>query len=238
MGRRRLPARGRAARPRAEPAPVGDFDVADDDFDDHDEHDDHEDESEDFEEEPVSAADMAVEQQPALTDPHAPLTLGDMEKLLASQRADNRTPALIAALLPALIVPVLIASFLGPIFGALFAGLVVLTAATLSRPGALADGRVGPIRMPKTVPRMFLVITIVVALIALAAAAALSLAGGTDTNKTPETQPLQKQPTDSTQKTTTPPAPPKKRRQRRQALALARSPARWRSSRPSWPARC
>jgi hypothetical protein len=54
--------------------------------------------------------------------------------------------------------------------------------------------------------------TSVLAVVALAAAIALSLAGGTDTTKTPETQPLQTQeqqpPATSTKKQTTPPAPP------------------------------
>ncbi len=61
--------------------------------------------------------------------------------------------------MPAMIVPVLAASFLGPLFGAAFAGLALLASALLSRPGALADGKLGPIRMPASLARSFLLVS-------------------------------------------------------------------------------
>ena len=136
--------------------------------------------------------------------------LADAQRQAAAEQAEMRTPQSVAALLPALIVPVLAASFLGPLFGAIFAGLVLLTSALLSRPGALADGRLGPIKMPASLARSFLLVSFGVALGALAASVALIAAGGTDTDPVDENapieQPQQTQP-QTTQPQTTSPAP-------------------------------
>src|SRR5829696_415544 len=154
---------------------------------------------------------------------HAPppadgVTLDDAQRQVAAEHDDQRTARSIAALMPALILPVLAASFLGPLFGAAFAGLALLASAMLSRPGALADGKLGPIRMPASLARSFLLVSFGVALGALATSLALVAAGGGDTEPSDPNAPLeQKQTPPSTTtappRTTTPPAPPASQRQ-------------------------
>src|SRR5829696_3487223 len=148
----------------------------------------------------------------------AAVSLSHAERIVAAEQAEQNTAQSIAALMPALIVPVLAASFLGPLFGAAFAGLALLASALLSRPGALADGKLGPIRMPASLARSFLLLSSGVALGALATSLALVAAGGGDTEPSDPNAPLeQKQTPPSTTtappRTTTPPAPPASQRQ-------------------------
>jgi hypothetical protein len=138
------------------------------------------------------------------------VSLGDAERVVAAEQAEQNTAQSIAALMPALILPVLAASFLGPLFGAAFAGLALLASALLSRPGALADGRLGPIRMPASLARSFLLLSAGVALGALLTSLALVAAGGGDTEPSDPNAPIQQQETTTqqTQPRSTPPAPP------------------------------
>jgi hypothetical protein len=155
----------------------------------------------------------------------AAVSLGDAERVVIAEHAEQNTAQSIAALMPATILPVLAASFLGPLFGAAFAGLALLTWALLSRPGALADGRLGPIRMPASLARSFLLLSAGVALGALATSLALVAAGGGDTERSDPNAPLeQKQTTPSTTtqpRTTTPPAPPASQTQQQEEDAAA-----------------
>jgi hypothetical protein len=132
--------------------------------------------------------------------------LADVQRTAAAEQADLRTPQSIAALMPALIVPVLAASFLGPLFGAIFAGLALLTSATLSRPGALADGKLGPLRMPASLARSFLLVSSGVAIGALGMSLALIAAGGGDTATHDPNAPIE-QPSTTQPKTPAPAAP-------------------------------
>ena len=165
----------------------------------------------------------------------AAVSLGDAERVVAAEHDEQNTPQSIAALMPATILPVLAASFLGPLFGAAFAGLALLTWALLSRPGALADGRLGPIRMPASLARSFLLVSAGVALGALATSLALVAAGGDDTKTSDPNAPLeQKQTTPSTTtqpRTTTPPAPPASQTQQREDAAAERRAERRRAER-------
>jgi hypothetical protein len=133
------------------------------------------------------------------------LSLDDAQRMVAAEQAELRTPQSLAALMPALIVPVMAASFLGPLFGVIFAGLALLTSALLSRPGALADGKLGPLRMPASLARSFLLVSSGVAIGALGASIALVAAGASDTKPSDPNAPLeQTQP----QRTTPAPATP------------------------------
>jgi hypothetical protein len=139
-------------------------------------------------------ATLAPEGRP--TGPSTPasegVSLADAQQELAADQADMRTPESIAALMPALILPVLAASFLGPVFGAIFAGLAVLTSTLLSRPGALANGKLGPLRMPASLARSFLLLSTGVAVGALAMSLALIAAGGHDPTPSDPNAPLDK----------------------------------------------
>ena len=135
------------------------------------------------------------------------VSLADAQRIVASDKAQHNTPKALAALLPATIVPVLAASFLGPLFGASFAGLALLGSALLSRPGALGKGRMGPIRMPASLARSFLLVTFGVALGAMLTSVALVAAGRTDTETVDESAPIE-QTTPEQPPATTPPAPP------------------------------
>src|SRR4051794_18375849 len=148
--------------------------------------------------------------------------LGEAERVVAAEHAQQNTAQSIAALMPAMILPVLAASFLGPLFGAAFAGLALLASALLSRPGALADGKLGPIRMPASLARSFLLLSAGVALGALATSLALVAAGGSDTKPSNPNAPIQpKQTTPARPQTTTPPAPPAAQQQRQKEDAAA-----------------
>jgi hypothetical protein len=150
-------------------------------------------------------------------EPPAAVSLGDAERVAAAEHAEQNTAPSIAALMPALILPVLAASFLGPLFGAAFAALALLASALLSRPGALADGKLGPIRMPASLARSFLLLSAGVALGALATSLALVAAGGSDTSSDPNAPIEQKKTTPTTTAPrTTPPAPPAQTQQQRQ----------------------
>jgi len=147
----------------------------------------------------------------------AAVSLGHAERIVAAEQAEQNTAQSIAALMPALIVPVLAASFLGPLFGAAFAGLALLASALLSRPGALADGKLGPIRMPASLARSFLLVSFGVALGALLTSLALVAAGGDDTERADPNAPIAPQEKRPAQpRTTTPPAPPAAEQQRQQ----------------------
>jgi hypothetical protein len=163
------------------------------------------------------------------SDEPAGVSLGDAQRIVAAEHAAQNTPKAIAALMPALIVPVLAASILGPLFGAAFAVLALVTSALLSRPGALASGKLGPIRMPASLARSFLLLSCGVALGALATSGALIAAGRTDTKSADPNAPLQpkKQPAKpqpAQPKTTTPPAPPTAKQKK--DAAAKRRPAR------------
>jgi hypothetical protein len=135
------------------------------------------------------------------------VTLADAERTADAQQADLRTPQSIAALMPALILPVLAASFLGPVFGAIFAGLALLTSAMLSRPNALADGKLGPLRMPASLARSFLLVSSGIAIGALGMSIALIAAGGTSSDRADPNAPLGGEQRPAATSTTTPPAP-------------------------------
>ena len=170
---------------------------------------------------PPRPAGVAAYQAAAGTPPRAKkeqpegVSLGDAERAAAAEHFAQNTPQAIAALMPAMIVPVMAASFLGPLFGAAFAGLALLASALLSRPGALADGKLGPIRMPASLARSFLLVSFGVALGALLTSLALIAAGGRDTDSGDPNAPLeQTQP--AAPATTTPPAPPSAAEQQQQ----------------------
>src|SRR5215211_9038824 len=155
------------------------------------------------------------------------VSLGDAERIVAADHAGRNTAQSLAALMPAMIVPVLAASFLGPLFGAAFAGLALLASALLSRPGALADGKLGPIRMPASLARSFLLVSFGVALGALLTSLALVAVRGGDTKSSDPNAPIapaKKPPASTRPQTTTPPAPPaaEQREQQREADAAAR----------------
>jgi hypothetical protein len=158
------------------------------------------------------------------------VSLDDAQRIVAADQAAQNTPQAIAALMPALIVPVLAASFLGPLFGVAFAGLALLASALLSRPGALADGKLGPIRMPASLARSFLLLTAGVAIGALATSAALVAAGGGDTKPADPNAPIeqkqQKPAPTTTAPKTTPPAPPAAEQQKKDAAAERRAQRR------------
>jgi hypothetical protein len=118
------------------------------------------------------------------------VTLADAQRKAAADQTELRTPQSIGALMPALVVPVLAASFLGPLFGVIFGVLTLLTSAMLSRPGALADGKLGPLRMPASLARSFLLVSSGVAIGALGMSIAL-MAAGTSSTKS-ESTPLEK----------------------------------------------
>jgi hypothetical protein len=160
---------------------------------------------------------------PAAAASDAAVSLGDAERVVAAEHAEQNTAQSIAAMMPALIVPVLAASFLGPLFGAAFAGLALLASALLSRPGALADGKLGPIRMPASLARSFLLVSFGVALGALLTSLALVAAGGGDTEPADPNAPLEQTAPSTTpaQPRTTPPAPPAAEQQRREREAEA-----------------
>ena len=139
---------------------------------------------------------------------------GDAERASAAEQAEQNTAQSIAALMPALILPVLAASFLGPLFGAAFAGLALLASGLLSRPGALADGKLGPIRMPASLARSFLLLSAGVALGALLTSLALVAAGGGDTKTSDPNRPLKD--TTTAPQQTTPPVPPSAQQQQQQ----------------------
>jgi hypothetical protein len=139
------------------------------------------------------------------------VTLDDAQRKVAADQAELRTPQSLAALMPALIAPVLAASFLGPLFGVVFAVLALLTSAMLSRPGALANGKLGPLRMPASLARSFLLVSSGVAIGALGMSIALMAAGhsGTTSENTPlekpkQTAPATTAPPSGTTTTTTP----------------------------------
>lgn len=160
----------------------------------------------------------------AKKEPPEGVSLGDAERAAAAEHSAQNTPQAIAALMPAMIVPVMAASFLGPLFGAAFAGLALLASALLSRPGALADGKLGPIRMPASLARSFLLVSFGVALGALLTSLALVAAGGRDTDSGDPNAPLQQtQPAAPT--TTTPPAPPSAAEQQQQEQEREREAA-------------
>jgi hypothetical protein len=171
------------------------------------------------------AATGKRQRKPARPAESKGVPLADAQRRAATEQADLRTPQSIAALMPALIVPVLAASFAGPLFGAIFAGLVLLTSALLSRPGALADGKLGPIRLPASLARSFLLVSFGVALGALAVSVALIAAGGESTTTDPDApieQPRQQAPTPQT---TTPAQPQRDTAAERQAAADRRERA-------------
>lgn len=183
----------------------------------------------------VAAYQAATGHKPrAAAASDAAVSLGDAERVVAAEQAEQNTAQSLAALMPALIVPVLAASFLGPLFGAAFAGLALLASALLSRPGALADGKLGPIRMPASLARSFLLVSFGVALGALLTSLALVAAGGDDTEPADPNAPLE-QTTPAQPRTTTPPAPPAAEQQRRererQAAAAERRRAEPRAER-------
>ena len=150
------------------------------------------------------------------------VSLDDAQRQVSAEQAAQNTPQAIAALLPAMIVPVMAASFLGPLFGAAFAGLTLVASALLSRPGALADGKLGPIRMPASLARSFLLVSFGVALGALLTSIALVAAGGRDTEPADPNAPIeQKQETTPPPAATTPPAPPTAEQQRQEELEAA-----------------
>ena len=160
--------------------------------------------------------------------------LADAQHQAAADQADMRTPQSIAALMPAMIVPVLAASFAGPLFGAIFAGLVLLTSAMLSRPGALADGKLGPIRMPASLARSFLLVSFGIALGALAASIALAAAGGDSTTSDPDApieQPQQQQTTPQSQPQSTTPEEPRRDSAAEREAAAERREERERAAR-------
>src|SRR4051812_34630969 len=162
-------------------------------------------------------------------EPDDAVSLDAAERIVAADHAAQNTAQSIAALMPALILPVLAASFLGPLFGAAFAGLALLTSTLLSRPGALADGKLGPIRMPASLARSFLLLSAGVALGALATSLALVAAGGGDTKTSDPNTPIEKKSTPApttttprtTPRTTTPPAPPAAQQQKQRDQAAA-----------------
>jgi hypothetical protein len=183
------------------------------------------------------------------------VTLADAQRKVATEQAEMRTPESIAALMPALILPVLAASFLGPLFGAIFAGLALLTSTLLSRPGALAHGKLGPLRMPASLARSFLLLSTGVAIGALAMSLALIAAGGHESTPSNPNAPIEKPKQSTTTRppaTTTPAAPAAKkptaaerkaarerraraeraRAERRRARAQARERARNRAATP------
>jgi hypothetical protein len=170
--------------------------------------------------------------RPAKAEP-AGVSLDDAQRLAAADQAAQNTPKAIAALLPAMIVPVLAASFLGPLFGAAFAGLALLASALLSRPGALADGKLGPIRMPASMARSFLLVTFGVALGALATSLALVAAGGSDTKPADPNAPIEQkqQPRSTPSTTTTPPAPPSAQQKQQEQQKAQDAAARQRAER-------
>jgi hypothetical protein len=162
--------------------------------------------------------------------------LADAQRKAAADQADLRTPQSIAALMPALIVPVLAASFLGPLFGAIFAGLALLTSTLLSRPGALANGKLGPLRLPASLARSFLLLSTGVAIGALGMSLALIAAGGQDgttsDENTPIDQPKQTTPPATTApQTTTAPAPKEPTAAERRAARERRARAERRAAR-------
>src|SRR4051812_3038386 len=147
------------------------------------------------------------------------VSLGEAERVVAAEHAPQNTAKSIAALMPALALPALAASFLAPLFGGMFAGLALLASALLSRPGALADGKLGPVRLPASLARSFLLLSAGVALGALAASLALVAAGGSDTKSDPNApieQKKQTAPPATTAPRTTPPAPPAQTQQQQQ----------------------
>ena len=146
--------------------------------------------------------------------------LADAQRRVVAERAEHNTAQSIAGLLPATIVPVLAASFLGPLFGAAFAGLALVASALLSRPGALADGKLGPIRMPASLARSFLLVSFGVALGALLTSVALVAAGERRTEPSDESAPIE-QPREEQPRPqqTTPPAPPSAEERRKAAEA-------------------
>jgi hypothetical protein len=160
------------------------------------------------------------------------VSLVDAQRLVEAEHAQHNTAQAIAALLPATIVPVLAASFLGPLFGVSFAGLTLIGSALLSRPGALADGKMGPIRMPASLARSFLLVSFGIALGALLTSLALIAAGGSDTEPASETTPIQ-QP-EQTAPQPAAPTPEQQRQQQReqqQQEAAERRAARRRAER-------
>ena len=164
----------------------------------------------------------------------AGVPLADAQRRAAAEQAELRTPQSVAALLPALIVPVLAASFMGPLFGAIFAGLVLLTSAMLSRPGALADGKLGPIRMPASLARSFLLVTFGVAIGALAASVVLIAAGGEQASSPDPDAPIEqpRQPTTPRPQTTAPgPTPEQREAAARREAATERRERRERAAR-------
>jgi hypothetical protein len=160
------------------------------------------------------------------------VSLADAQRQVEAEHAAHNTAQALAALLPATIIPVIAASFLGPLFGVSFAGLTLVGSALLSRPGALADGKMGPIRMPASLARSFLLTTFGIALAALLTSIALIAAGGRDPERTSENTPIQ-QPEQTTPQPTQPTEQQRQQqlREQQQQEAAERRAARRRAER-------